>query len=199
MTRLAIILTEGFADWECAHLMGAGRSYFGFEILVATPEAKPVRSAGGLLVTPDTETAQLRTETLDGLVLCGGAIWESAEAPELSDILQSVHAEGKLVAGICGATLALARAGLLDSVPHTSNAADFLAQVPRYRGAAHYRDTPAAVRTENLVTAPGTAPVTFMAETFEALGYGGDELDSYLGMLGAEHEARHLRASVDSI
>lgn len=188
MTKLAVLLTEGFADWECAHLMATGRSYFGFEIAVVTPGGKMVTSSGGLRVQSDLALEALDPSAFDALVVCGGDIWTSPEAPDPAPQLRAFVAQGKLIAGICAATLALARAGVLDSVAHTSNAADFIAG-SGYGGQAHYRDTPAAVRDGLVVTAPGTAPVTYMAEIFGALGYGGEELDYYLGLLAAEHGA----------
>ena len=73
---------------------------------------------------------------------------------------------------------------------HTSNAPDFLAGAEGYAGQAHYRDTPQAVRDGRLITAPGSAPMTFAAEIYRALGLGGDELDQYVLLFGAEHRLK---------
>lgn len=188
MTKLAVLLAEGFADWECAMLMASGRTYFGFEVVVATPGGTAVTSAGGLKVLPDTALEALTPAGFDALVLCGGGIWEGESPLDASAQIQAFLAAGKLVGGICAATLALARAGALDAVPHTSNDVRSIAATG-YAGGQHYRDTPAATLGGRVVTAPGTAPVTFMAEMFRALGYGGDNLDYYLGLLAAEHKA----------
>lgn len=189
MTRLAILLTEGFADWECAHLMASGRSYFGMEMVVATPGGIPVLSSGGLGVTPDVDASALDAAALDGLVVCGGTIWQSAAAPDISEIARRFADAGKLVAAICDGVFALAGTGLLDAAAHTGNSAEQLKAVPGYAGAAHYVDQPRAVRAGMLVTASGLAPVSFMVEVFNALGYGGEELSAYQAMLGAEHQA----------
>ncbi|RBD00309.1 glutamine amidotransferase, partial [Xanthomonas oryzae pv. oryzae] len=65
------------------------------------------------------------------------------------------------VAAICGATLAFAYAGLLDTRPHTSNTLAFLQEqgVP-YAGAAHYRHEK-VVSADGVITAPGTSPAGF--------------------------------------
>ncbi|MCD7061315.1 DJ-1/PfpI family protein [Pelagibacterium xiamenense] len=189
MTRLAILLTEGFADWECAHLMASGRTYFGIEIVVATPGGAPVVSSGGLRVTPDADADAVGPEGCDGIVICGGTIWQSDAAPEISGLVDRFRKAGKLVAGICDGVLALARTGALDETPHTGNDVEQLKAAPGYKGAAEYVDRSRAVRAEGLVTASGLAPVTFMVEVFNELGYGGDELDAYSGMLAAEHQA----------
>lgn len=63
------------------------------------------------------------------------------------------------MAAICGATAALASAGILDDRKHTSNGSGFLELFcPSYRGAQHYVDEP-AVSDDHLITAAGTAPL----------------------------------------
>jgi putative intracellular protease/amidase len=190
MTRLAIVLTDGFADWEVAQLTASARSYFGFDVVIATPDGAEVRSMGGMRVASDTVAENLHANAFDGLVLCGGTIWETEKAPDLKPVINDFTTHGKLVAGICGATLALARAGALNATDHTSNAADFIASAPGYAGQAHYKDSPQAVRAGKLVTAPGSAPMTFAAEIYRALGHAGDDLDQYVLMFGAEHQPK---------
>ncbi|HUH48447.1 MAG TPA: DJ-1/PfpI family protein, partial [Mycoplana sp.] len=75
--RIAIGLTEGFADWECALLMASARSYFGFEVVAASPGGRAVTSMGGLAVTPATVLETVTPADYDALVLCGGTIWET--------------------------------------------------------------------------------------------------------------------------
>ena len=72
------------------------------------------------------------------------------------------------MAAICGATLGLARAGLLDDRPHTSNAPDFLASNPNYCGADHYQ-VAKVVSDGTVITAPATAPIYFARAVFERL------------------------------
>jgi len=190
MTRLAIVLTDGFADWEVGQLTASARTHFGFDVVIATPEAEEVRSMGGMRVAADSAAENLHASAFDGLVLCGGTIWEPEKAPDLRTVIYDFLAHGKLVAGICGATLALARAGALNASDHTSNAADFIAAAPGYTGHSRYRDSPQAIRAGKLVTAPGSAPMTFTAEIYRALGHAGDELDQYVLMFGAEHQPK---------
>ena len=186
MTAIVTLLTEGFADWETAMLNAVARSYYGVETRFASPGGTPVRSSGGMLVTPDLALEELDPQDLDAFVVCGGTIWQSAAAPELAPVVRKLRAAGKLVAGICDGTLALARSGLLDEIPHTSNGAGYL--VPSgYRGVAFYRDVPYAVSADGVITAPATAPVTFMREVLRALGVADDNLDVYVGMHATEH------------
>ena len=65
---------------------------------------------------------------------------------------------------ICGATSALAGAGLLDNRPHTSNGPGFLEMFsPGYKGQDFYIDKP-SVADNNLITA-GSAGALLMGET----------------------------------
>lgn len=188
MTTIVTILTDRYADWECALTMAASRTYYGLEVLTAAPGGKPVTSAGGLNVTPDLAIEDLSPAEFDILLINGGGIWETEDAPSLSGLLYNTHAANKPIGAICAGTLALAKAGLLDEVAHTSNAADFLASVPAYKGAHHYMETAAAVSAGGIVTAAGTAPVSFMKEVMQLLGKGGPELDWYIGQHAAEHQ-----------
>jgi putative intracellular protease/amidase len=187
MTRALIVLTEGFADWECALLMAAGRAHLGLAVETASPDGGRVASQGGLAVTPDIALAAADPTRHDAIVLCGGEAWTAPSAPDMAGTLRAFAGAGRVVAGICAGTRPLAAAGLLDSRAHTSNAADFLAGVPGYGGAAHYRDGPRAVADGGVVTAPGTAPVSFAVAVLEALDLGSPDLTHYAGLFGAEH------------
>ncbi|MBB3592081.1 putative intracellular protease/amidase [Rhizobium sp. BK529] len=190
MTRLAVVLTDGFADWEVGQLAASARTHFGFDVVTASPGGAEVRSMGGLRVAADTVAENLHGDAFDALVICGGTIWDTEKAPDLSLVINDFIGRGKLTAAICGGTLALARAGVLNDIPHTSNAPDFVASAEGYRGQAHYRDGPQAVRSGMIVTAPGSAPITFTAEIFRALGFGSEELDTYVQIFGAEHQPK---------
>ncbi len=116
MTRIVTVLTEGFADWETALINAAGRSYYGIDTAYASPGGKPVTSAGGLRVTPDLALETLDLDPVDALIVCGGSAWQSPGAPDLAPLLQAARTKGKLIGLICDATVAGARAGLLDEV-----------------------------------------------------------------------------------
>lgn len=188
MTTIATILTEGFADWETAILNSVAR-YTGQKTVFVTPGGAPVTSTGGFKVTPDLALEDLDLDTIDALVVSGGTIWQSEAAPDVSTPIQSARAKGKVVAGICDGTMVLARAGMLDTVDHTSNGVGYL-DGTGYGGAARYRDVPYAVRDGKIVTATATAPVGFMSEVFAALGLADDNLAYYVGMHAAEHAGR---------
>ena len=77
---------------------------------------------------------------------------------------------GGIVGGICGGTLALARAGLFEGRKHTSNGAGWMqSHIGDYAGSSLYQDVPYAVRDAHIISAAGSAPGTFTTNFLEAL------------------------------
>ena len=185
MTRIVTVLTEGFADWEIALLNAVAKGFYGMETSFASPGGRPVTSMGGMRVAPELAVEALDPATFDALVVYGGAAWKRTDAPDISDIARRTHAAGKLVAGICDGTFALAKTGLLDGIAHTSNGVGYLDETG-YSGKGLYRDGPEAVTDRRIVTAPGTSPVSFMAAVMAGLGAADDRLRYYVGLHAAQ-------------
>lgn len=185
MPTIATILTDGFADWETALLNAVARSFYGVETRFVTPGGTPVHSSGGMLVEADTALEALDVRAVDAVIVCGGTIWQSPAAPDLTGLFAAVAREDKLLGLICDATVAAAKAGILDDVQHTSNGTGYL-DATGYAGMARYVDTAGAVRDGRIVTAPGTAPVRFMGEILAGLGLADENLAFYEGMHAAQ-------------
>lgn len=177
---------DGYADWEPAFAVaGIHNPQFQREpgrwrVQTVGPRRHyGVRSMGGLAVVPDMGLDELRPGDSAMLIVPGGAGWEDGDRHawainKAGDFLD----RGVPVAAICGATAGLARYGLLDDRPHTSNAAAYLAGTG-YDGQAHYRDEP-AVRDGGLITAGGMAPLEFAREVFRELAiYEDDALEAW--------------------
>jgi len=180
MPRITFLLTPGFADWEYAMLAATARSWYGCETHFAVPGGGAVTSAGGLTTAdlPAFDPAQAG----DALILVGGTAWRAA--PPALDL--ALVPDSTVIGAICDGTRAAATAGLLDRAAHTANDADTL-DVEGYGGAARFVQSAAALRDGRIVTAAGTAPVSFMAEVLAALGLADDNLGYYRRLLAAEH------------
>lgn len=189
MTRIAIALTPHFADWECALLMAVARSYLQADVVTFSPDGDAIVSMGGMRVTPDLAYDVLDPAVFDALVIPGGLAWETEEAPDFTELVQAFHAAGKVVAGICAAASALAATGILNSVAHTGNSLASHKRRAAYRGEALYRDQPQAVSHEGVVTAPGSAPVTFTIEILKALDLWGAEAEAEIAAFSREHRS----------
>jgi putative intracellular protease/amidase len=186
MSKIAVLLTPDYADWECGYIMGLGRGYYDVTSVICTPRGEAVRSMGGLTVQAEQDARIL--DDAEGLVICGGMHWESEAAHDVGPLARGYLARGGFVAAICGGTLALARSGLLDDVAHTSNARHFLETAgPAYQGAELYRQQP-SIADGQIITAPGTAPASFAANVFRRLGVPETAVSSFLSMVRAELE-----------
>lgn len=167
--KLAVILIDRFADWEHGHVTAPVRDFFSGEVRFFTPGGGDATSEGGMRARADGALEDLTPAAFDALAVIGSGVWMGDNPPDISALLQAADREGKLIGAICGATLAIARSGLLDDRPHTSNSLKTLQRAPAYRGAAQYRDVPHAVRAGNVITAAGFAPRSFGYEMVAAL------------------------------
>ena len=137
-----------------------------FRLRVLADGQGEVTTKGLLRLRADADLGEVDPEDVALLVLPGADTWFDGHdrVLDLARVLLERHTP---VAGICGATYGLARAGLLDDRAHTSNARDFL--VPSgYAGADRYLDE-RVVEDGDVITAPATAPVDFGAAVFRRL------------------------------
>jgi putative intracellular protease/amidase len=165
-----VLVFEGFADWEPAYALAELRRSGGLEVVTLGFTDAPVRSMGGLRVVPDRAIAGLDIAAVRLLLLPGGDMWEGTyPRAGLDAVLAALHAREVPIAAICGATLALAHAGLLNDRAHTSNEQAYLTSLaPEYAGGGRYVDA-LAVRDRGVITASGLGPTEFAREIFEEL------------------------------
>ena len=175
MKHVHLYVLDTFADWEPGYLLAelnTGRYLKGgqkWPIKTVAVHDKPVQSMGGLTVTPDLTLSDLRPEDSRLLILPGADTWAQKQQQAVVELATEFLKAGVPVAAICGATIALAQAGLLDERPHTSNDLGALRHLaPAYQGGQHYRQQP-VVQDGNLLTASGVAPAQFAAATLRML------------------------------
>lgn len=167
---------DGMADWEPSFALAelaSGRFFRPgaprLRIKTCAVDSGPIVTMGGLRLLPDCALSELEAESACALILPGGDSWLAPQHAPILEVAAEWLKRGIVVAAICGATFALAQAGLLDAHPHTSNDLGFLRQIcPTYEGAEYYRALP-AVRDGALITASGVAPLEFACELFRAL------------------------------
>jgi putative intracellular protease/amidase len=187
--HLAVVLLDDFADWEVGFLTAAARTWLGAEISYFTPGRWPVRSMGGMLLDPDEDLATLPALGPDGVVLVGSKEWEGSAAPAIEDVVPGILGRGVPVGAICGATVGLARAGLLAGRRHTSNSRDYLdTHAPGYAGRDLFQTSAVAVLDRGLVTAPGSAPASFAAAMLSLVWpESADTVAGFADLMGREH------------
>jgi putative intracellular protease/amidase len=131
---------------------------------------KPIKTMGGFTVTPDIQIDELQIKDDDLLILPGADTWAEPENQKVISLLPETLKKKTTVAAICGATIALAKNGLLNTRKHTSNDLGYLKMVcPDYLGEKFYVNQP-AVSDGNLITASWLAPLEFSYEVFKRTG-----------------------------
>jgi putative intracellular protease/amidase len=169
--KVYLFVFNTLADWETGYVVAGinnpdmqkqpGR----YQIQTVGLTAEPVTTIGGLRIIPDMTLDEWEPGAM--LILPGGEAWDRGENWQILESAKALVAADIPVAAICGATAGLARAGILDDIPHTSNAPDYL-QATKYRGAALYQHQP-VVTYGNVITANSTAPLEFAYHIFKKL------------------------------
>lgn len=188
--KVYMYVFDTMSDWEVGYLtaeLNTGR-YFkkGLKPLKVTTvgiDKNPIMTMGGLKVLPEITIDECNVEVNDLLILPGGDTWTSKVHESVLEKTKEALTQGSVVAAICGATLGLAKTGLLDSRNHTSNDLEFLKMViPNYTGEKYYK-MESAVNDENLITASGTAPLEFTIQVLKVLDVFKEEaLSSWLNL-----------------
>ncbi|MDY7992373.1 type 1 glutamine amidotransferase family protein [Paenibacillus polymyxa] len=168
---------DTMADWEIGYLtaeLNSGRYYkkglSPSKIVTVGMEKTPVTTMGGLTILPDIKLDECSIESTDALILPGGNTWTETIHQPILKIVERCLEKGIWVAAICGATMGLAQAGLLNSRWHTSNDLEYLKMIcPTYTGEKYYK-MESAVTDGKLITASGMAPLEFSVHVLKVLG-----------------------------
>ena len=191
MQTVHLAVYDTLADWEYGYL-AAGvnnpdfrRTPGEFRIETVGAAADPITTLGGVTITPDITLDDVDPAASAMLVLPGAQTWDSGN-DEFIEAARRFLDAGIPVAAICGATVGLARGGLLDDRAHTSNAPQQLAATG-YCGADRYLDV-AAVTDREVITAGAVAPIEFAREVFARLGVYDDAVLDAWYRLYAHHD-----------
>ncbi|MEX2346656.1 MAG: DJ-1/PfpI family protein [Balneolaceae bacterium] len=115
----------------------------------------------GLTIQPDFEISEVNSGEAALMILPGAEEWPNSEHEQVLELARTFLEAEIPVAGICGATEAMARQGMLDDVSHTSNGLEILKMTcPEYKGASLYQDK-LAVTDGNLITAGSSSAAAF--------------------------------------
>lgn len=165
-----LVVVDGYADWEPAHALAELRRHGKYRVETVGLTVAPVTTMGGITVLPSKTLDAVDPADVAVFIVPGGDRWErEAMEPPLEALIRQLDAREVPIAAICGATVAMARIGLLRGRRHTSNGLAYLrAHVPGYADEASYVDAP-AVRDRKLITASGLGDVEFARELFEEL------------------------------
>jgi putative intracellular protease/amidase len=174
--KVYIYILNTLADWEISYLtaeLNSGRyldkTKPSVELIKIGNTNEPIKTMGGIIITPDESIDNIRFKEDDLLILPGADTWMEEENKKIVDIVSGIINEKVIIAAICGATVALANKGILNNRKHASNDIEFLKMFcPEYTGENFYLNQP-AVTDNNLITASGIAPLEFSYEVLKRI------------------------------
>ena len=176
MITVYIYLLSTLADWEIGLVSAELNSRRFFknnapELIVKTVALSkyPVKTMGGLTLIPDCTIDEIELSEKTVLILPGANTRGESENVQIIQKASDVLSKGGTVCAICGATVALANAGLLNNRPHTSNGKGFLEMFcSDYKGQKFYVDQP-AVKDGKLITGSATGSLLWAKLIIEKL------------------------------
>jgi len=177
MRTVYVYVLDTLADWELGYVtaeLHSGRFFkkgaerVSFKTVGSSLE--PITTMGGMTIVPDCVIDDIAVSDSSMLVLPGADTYNDPKQGAIIEKASELLSVGATVCAICGATVALANAGLLDTRLHTSNGPGFLDMMsPAYKGQAWYQDAP-SVADNNLITAGSTASLLWAKHIIEHLG-----------------------------
>ncbi len=206
MFTVYVYVLDTLADWELGYVtaeLNSGRFFKkgapGVSVKTAGISKRPVKTMGGLTITPDYSIDDIAVNEESVLLLPGANTWDDSAHSAVIEKAGEFLSAGALVCAICGATAALANAGLLDQRRHTSNGVGYLDMVsPRYRGQSFYVDEP-SVAESNLITAGSTGALLWAKQIMERLNvFRPDTLDAWYAYFSTG-EAQHFLALMQTL
>ena len=130
----------------------------------------PIHTMGGLKIMPDCLIDDIVVSETSVLLLPGADKWNDPKHGAIIEKANEFLSLGATVCAICGATVALANLGLLDSRRHTSNGQGFLEMFsPAYKGQDFYIDEP-SISDNNLITSSSSGALLWAKQIIERLG-----------------------------
>lgn len=187
MITVYVYVLDTMADWELGYVtaeLNSGRFFKkdapSVSLKTVSFSKEPIHTMGGLTAAPDCLIEDIAVTDESVLILPGSNTWNDAKHGAAIKKARELLSAGATVCAICGATTALASAGLLDNRPHTSNGPGFLETFcPDYKGQSFYMDQP-SVADGNLITASSTGGLLWAKQIIERLGvFKADTLEAW--------------------
>lgn len=199
MFTVYVYALDTLADWELGYVtaeLNSGRFFKKdaprVSVTTVSISKKPVKTMGGLTIVPDCVINNIAVNEESVLLLPGANTWDNPDHNAIIKKASELLSVGAMVCAICGATAALANAGLLDQKLHTSNGVGYLEMVsPSYKGQGFYVDNP-SVADHNLITASSTGALLWTKQIIEQLNvFQPDTLDAWYAYFSTG-EAQHF-------
>ena len=201
-----LYLLNTLADWEIAYITSelnsgrySDRTKPPIELIKIGNTTESAKTMGGISITPDECIDNIEFNEGDILILPGADTWEEDNNKKVIDIVPDLLTRNIIVGAICGATVALAKKGVLDGRKHTSNGKGFLEMfASEYSGANNYLEQPVVV-DDNLITASGLCPLEFSYEIIKKTNLMKPETLEAWYRLYKTNEAKYFYSLIESL
>src|SRR5688572_2691020 len=146
MKTVYVYVLDTMADWEVGYAtaeLNSGRYLKSkeWQVVVCAATKDPITTMGGMTIKPGASIAEVTPDNASMLILPGADTWFKPGHAPLIEKVKALLKNDVPVAAICGATGALAEAGILDDKKHTSNGLPYLKMFcPHYNGEQNYQD-----------------------------------------------------------
>lgn len=206
MFKVYIYVLDTLADWELGYVTAElnSRRFFKKDapkvsVKTVAISKEPVKTMGGLTIVPDRSICDIEVDEKSVLLLPGANTWNDLKHSAIIKKAGELLSAGAMVCAICGATAALANAGLLDQRPHTSNGAGYLEMVsPGYKGQKFFVDAP-SIADHNLITASSTGALLWAKQILERLDvFQHNTLEAWYAYFST-NEAQHFFALMQTL
>ena len=168
MSKIAVFLFDGITDYEVTFIIHLLSVDAGKEIVTVSYDNKPVKSSSGLTYKADKLVSEILDEEIEGVIISGGWCGELRE--ELSELINKLNSQKKLIAGICGTgTVLLAKSGVLEERKYTTPIIEWTDKHREVFGKEEpfnreYFIDERVVVDKNIITAKGIAFIDFSIE-----------------------------------
>lgn len=122
MKKVYVYLLDDMAECEIGYILQAfsmekllKNGTKEFEVKTVSFNKEPVLTLGGLTIVPDYTISEVDFNASTALLLPGSSTWGSKENQEILEKAQECLNKNILVGAICGATLALADYGIINT------------------------------------------------------------------------------------
>ncbi|MCI8319061.1 MAG: glutamine amidotransferase [Lachnospiraceae bacterium] len=206
MFTVYVYTLDTLADWELGYVTAElnSKRFFkkdapGIAVKMVGISKEPIKTMGGLTILPDCTINDVAVDEKSVLLLPGANTWDDPKHGAIIEKAKGLLSAGATVCAICGATTALANAGLLDQHLHTSNGTGYLAMFsPCYKGQQFYVDKP-SVSDQNLITASSTGALLWAKQIIERLEiFQPDTLEAWY-MYFSSGEEQHFFALMQTL
>ena len=181
MKKVLVFLAEGFETIEALSVVDVCNRAKVTCHACSLTEKRTVNSAHGTMVLCDKLISDNDLETYDAIVLPGGMPGSTnlRDNEKVQSLIKKYNKENKIVAAICAAQIALAKAGVIEGKTVTS--------YPGFKeelGNVNYVEEDTVVVDGNIITSRGPATaLVFGLEILKELGYEKEAEEIREGML----------------